>query len=290
MSLEKQLLFKNELQTSETCAVLDMSRQNLYKMRKEGRMYRLIESQDSKFYKDSVYQEWFQRHIKSLNMQLPLTPMTDMIALAINLENETYECMFSRKEFAPMINVLLSNYGTTQTPIKIPYEYMMRFYHIISGYLIELMLNFQNETLRNSRIESEINAFIQSLYQQVSYESEFKTYIEALKRHCYRGNSNTSLIRAFIEATDIYDEHTICRDYIDVYAKYYDVFRESLVTTMFNLIEYVITDIFLYQKSDENFQLRLTMVNVYSESRKNMHTFIHQVLSLLYDARSVLHA
>lgn len=287
MSLEKQILLKDELQTSETCAILDMSRQNLYKMRKEGRMHRLIESQESKFYKDSVYQEWFQRHIKALNMQLPLTPMSDMIVLSINLDEETSDCIFSRKTFAPMINVLLSNYGTTQTPIKIPYEYTMRFYHIVACYLQEIILNFKDTAIHNSRIESEINAFIQSLYQQTAYENEFKTYIEAVKRHCYRHQDNISLIRAFIEATDIYDERTICRDNLDLYANYYHAFRESLITTLFNLIEYVTTDIFLYHY-DEQFQSHYALVNFYSEARKDMYTFVNQVLALLYDARIVV--
>lgn len=287
MSLEKQILFKNELQTSETCAILDMSRQNLYKMRKEGRMYRLIESQDSKFYKDSVYQEWFQRHIKALNMQLPLTSMKDMVTLMIHLDDKKHECLFNRQTFAPMINVLLSNYGTTQTPVKIPYEYTMRFYHIISSYLLEIIANFKDETLHNSRIESEINAFIQSLYQQVSYESAFKTYIEALKQHCYRCNNNDTLIHAFIEATDVYAEQTICQDYVDKYVQYYDVFRESLIMTLFNLLEYVLTDVFVYHH-DEKFQSHFTIVNLYSQARRDMRVFVNQILALLYDARSVL--
>lgn len=287
MSVEEQMIFKNELQTSETCAILDMSRQNLYKMRKEGRMHRLIESQDSKFYKESVYQEWFQRHIKALNMQLPLTPMEDMTRLMCSLDTNNDTLPFKQHYMMPIINVLLSNYGTTQTPVKIPYEYTMRFYHILTSYLKELLMTFNDSPIHNSRIESEINAYIQSLYQQTSYENDFKVYIEALKAHCNKQGDNQSLIKAFIEATDVFDDNAMCHDYINEFIGYYSVFRESLVITLLSIIQFVWSDIHIYQKSEE-FDTKMTMFNGFSNARKSLFTFIKQLLALLYDARGVL--
>lgn len=287
MTVAEEMIYKKELQTSEACSILDMSQQNLYKMRKEGRMPRLIESQDSKFYKESVYQEWFQRHIKAFNTQLSLTPMETLMQLLCDSADGDERQPFRHERMMPVVDVLLSNYGSAQSPVKIPMEYTMRFYNIIATYAMELILNFEVSQKQNSRIESEINAFIQSLAQQTAFQDEFRGYIELLKTHCFKQGANQSPIKSFIQVTDVYEETMVFDQYLDSYLSHYDSFRETMIVTLLNLIKSTWTSIMVYQKSDD-LRLRMTFFNGFSTTKSQFQTFVRQLLALIYDTRGVV--
>mgnify|MGYP006883370832 CR=1 FL=1 len=287
MGLMEEVLYKDVLQTSETCALLDMSRQNLYKMRKEGRIYRLIESHESRFYKDSVYQEWFQRHIKQFYLQVPLAPMETLTRLRhINTPSE--DLIFDKQFVVPMLDVLLSNFGTSEKVVKIPYEYTMRFYHLMSDYLLDAMTTFSEATYINSRIETEIYAFIEHLKDIApSDDDTFHEYIELFKTHCFKAGRSKPLAESFIEMTDVYHTNMIFKNYLTYYLNYFESFREVMVLTLMKVMQCIWSNIFIYSKH-VNLRHNIPFFNQVSTGGRPLDAFIQQLLVLIYDVRGSL--
>lgn len=281
MSIKRDILFKDTLQISETCTLLDMSRQNLYKLRKDGRINRLIETdKNSQFTKNSVYQEWFQRHVKMLNIQVPLQPMKTLTALPIYDTDTPLDI----KLVKPVMNVLFSNYGISQAPIKIPHEYSLRLYHILCDYVLDLIQAFKHDIPKNTQIDTAFYAWIE--YLSFEYESDLPIYdyIALLKSSCVHQDDTATMIQQFIKLTDVYNPNMVFDDYIDDFIENYASFREDLILVMVEVAKLLRLDIKIY---DDNGDLkeRLKAFHALGHTSSELETFINQLLIILYDAK-----
>ena len=282
MSIKTDILFKDSLQISETCTLLDMSRQNLYKLRKDGRINRLVEStkNNNQFTKDSVYQEWFQRHIKTLNIQVPLQPMKTLTQIPIHQSETPFEMKYIR----PMLNVLLSNYGTTKLSIQIPHEYTLRLYHILCNYVLDLVKAFQHDIKKNTQIDTSIYAWIENLSFERDMDEPFYEYIREFKAQCGHENSTLTMIQNFIKSTDIYNEEMIFSKTMEDFLENYVSLREDLIFTIVDIAKLLRIDIAIYDDTGE-LKERLKALHAVNHTPYELSKLINQILIILYDAK-----
>lgn len=282
MSIKKDILFKDTLQISETCTLLDMSRQNLYKLRKEGRINRLIEStqNNNQFIKDSVYQEWFQRHIKTLNIQVPLQPMKTLTQIPVYQAETPFEMRYIR----PMLNVLLSNYGTTKSPIQIPHEYTLRLYHIICDYVLDLTKAFQHDIKKNTQIDTAIYAWIEHIAFEYEMDEPFYEYVREFKAQCVHENETLDMIQNFVKATDIYNDEMVFSKTLEDFLENYASFREDLIFTIVEIAKLLRIDISIYDSTGD-LKERLKALHGINHSPYELTKLINHVLIILYDAK-----
>lgn len=285
MSFQSEIIHKKTLQTSETCTLLGMSRQNLYKMRKEGRMYRLIETQDSKFDKESVYQEWFQRGVKGLNVQVSMQPMQILNKMLYQYDNLS-DTPFTKQLVLPLLDVLLANYGTSDNPVYLPSEYCLRLYHYIAEYTKDMMETFDLCDYYTNRIDTDIYAFIEYLKRTID-DDDFNKYIDQCHRHCFHQTEETSIVESFIEMTDIFYDNVHIGKSCEAFLKYVPLFRENMILTLVDVIERMWANIYVTNKTDY-IEMKQAIFNKTSSVRNVLRPLIYQLLVILYDMRGRL--